>query len=150
MTKEKKVYYLLVVSFVLFISVFISTFLVRNIYFEGETIVKRKYYELVYNIKDDRLSIKNDVISVKLNNIEEKLSFDIVNAGNIDVVVKNVDVNIINTNLNREALDIKLNLNKGDYIKGGEQKKVYISVNYDDKLDDESFLDLKVKYSFGE
>ena len=150
MTKERRIYYLLVVAFVLLISIFVSTFLIKNINFEGQTIIKRKYYEIIYTSNNENVSIRDDIINIKLNDIDDKISFDILNAGNIDAIIKNVNINIVNTNLNKDSLKVKTNLNNGDYIKGGETKRAYIAVDYDSVLEENSYLEINLKYTFGE
>lgn len=150
MTKEKKMYYFLVVAFILFISVLVSVFLIKNINFEGQTIIKRKYYEIIYTSNNENVSIRDDIINIKLNDIDDKISFDILNAGNIDAIIKNVNINIVNTNLNKDSLKVKTNLNNGDYIKGGETKRTYIAIDYDSVLEENSYLEINLKYTFGE
>ena len=151
MNKEKKVYFLLIISFILFVCVFISTFIIKNINIKGKTNIIKKYSEVKYESNNDELFIHDDIVSVRLNELKDELSFNIYNIGNNDIKVSYLDIGIINTNLNRDKLNIKLDLNKNDVIKGGQVKRVVVYIDYDkNEIKENSYLNFDLKYSFSE
>ena len=149
MNKDKKVYILLVISFILFVSVFIVTFILKYSNLKGNINIKRKYYEIVYKSNNENVIINNDIINIKYSK-DKELFFDIYNVGNIDANVNSVSIDNINTDLNKDNLNIILNSNTNDFIKGGNVKRVYVKAEYDGEITEKNYLNFNIKYVFNE
>lgn len=148
MDEDKKVYYLLIFMFTIFIGAFIAFFIIKNMNIRGKVQIEKKYSTIVYELKDNELSQSNDLICVRMNNIKDELYFDIYNTGNKDVIINNTNINNISTNMDKDKLNIKLNVDKDDVIKGGEVKRVVININYEDSIKENNYLNFDIKYGF--
>ncbi len=147
MDKSKKVYLLLIFSSILFISVYIITFIVRYSNIKGNINIKRKYYEIVYKSNSENININNDLVNVNYYKNND-LYFDIYNVGNIDANVNDILIENINTSLDKDKLNIMLNFNKDDFIKGGESKRININIEYDNEINESNYLSFSIKYIF--
>ncbi len=148
MEEDKRIYYLLVFMFIIFIGVFIAFFIIKNMNVIGKVQIDKKYSNIVYDLKSTELSLNKETICVRFSKIKNEVYFDIYNTGNEDVRVSNVNINNFNTNLDKDKIDIKLNVNVGDIIKGGEIKRVIINTSYNDLTNENDYLNYDIKYSF--
>ena len=148
MDNDKKIYYLLVFMFTVFISFFISSFLIKNSNIKGKINIEKKYYDIVYESKSDGLTVDNDIININIKNIKDEIYIDAYNIGNKDVKLNNMDVKINNTNLDKDKLNINLNINKNDVIKGGETKRIIFNIDYDGENNENDYLNYSVKFNF--
>ena len=76
------------------------------------------------------------------------ISLDVINIGNISVYVDNYSITNVNTNARSTDFDIDVSLKKGELIKGGESKKVFVKVKYKGNNSDDVFYNFNVNYLF--
>lgn len=106
----------------------------------GEINISKKYYDIMFTnaiVSGSDTSIKidndNDSIHFDIPNFNEKTllySIDIINIGNIDVNIDSISYTNVDTNFNKDDVKITTSLSKGELVKGGEQKKLNVKIEY--------------------
>ncbi len=127
----------------------------------GSGIINKGYYDIIFSNpsvdnNDDtviKINSDDDYIHIEMpslnNYMEEKtFSIDATNIGNIDTRVESMFFSNIDTNINENDLDIKVNFTKNDLIKGSESKKIYITVKYNGPYREDAFYNFNVNYVF--
>lgn len=125
----------------------------------GEISVIKKYYDIMFTnaiVNGNDASIKidndNDSIHLEIPNFKDNTllySVDLINIGNVDVNIDSVSYTNIDTNINKDDVKITTSLSKGDLIKGGEQKKINIRIDYiGSKKLDNNYYNFNINYVF--
>ncbi len=147
---SKKVIYLVMVLFIIFVCVLISSFVINYSNLKGDIKINNKYKEISYLTDSEEIIVNGDMVSIRFSNIKDEIFYDIYNIGNKDAKINSVVINIINTSLDKDKLIIDLNTKAGDFIKGGEIKREVVSIKYTDIIKENDYLNFDVKYSFSE
>ena len=75
----------------------------------------------------------NDSIHFDIPNFSDKVllySIDLINIGNVDVNVDSISYTNVDTNFDKNDVKITTSISKGDLVKGGEQKKLNVTLEY--------------------
>lgn len=147
---SKKVIYFVIVLFIIFVCVLISSFVINYSNLKGDIKINNKYKEISYLTDSEEIIVNGDMVSIRFSNIKDEIFYDIYNIGNKDAKINSVVINIINTSLDKDKLIIDLNTKAGDFIKGGEIKREVVSIKYTDIIKENDYLNFDVKYSFSE
>lgn len=162
--KDKTKYTILIFSFVMLVCVATITHLF--IYYEkdGNVLVNKKYYDIVYsnlNIDyDTSMSVKinenNDTIKVSIPNLNEfkkseSFSLDVKNIGNIDASISEANIMNIDTNVPKSKVNVDISLLESNVIKGSESKKLNVTITYlGDNTIENPYFNFVIKYVFDE
>ena len=106
----------------------------------GEINISKKYYDIMFTnaiVSGSDTSIKidndNDSIHFDIHNFSDKVllySIDLINIGNVDVNVDSISYTNVDTNFDKNDVKITTSISKGDLVKGGEQKKLNVTLEY--------------------
>jgi hypothetical protein len=150
-------YIILVILFIILVfSVTVSTLFIKY-ETKGNFVFSKNYSYIKYS----NVSYDNDDIVVKMNeednyihvsipSLEKNatISLDMVNIGNEEVVLDNYSITNIDTELNKDNININVTINKDDVIKGGTTKKIIINVSNNNK--ESGYLNFNVNCSYKE
>lgn len=145
--KNKKfaTYSLITVSFVMCVFSLIYMILSLNMKDYGKSYIKNNYYEvsmLNATIDFDTTStivIDNDnkVIEINVNDLYKykngnTISLELYNIGNVDARISNMRIVDIDTNVDKEKVDLKLDVQINTIIRAREKEKMNINIKYND------------------
>ena len=155
--------YIILVILVIALVVLI-TFTYLNLHYsqKGTIKVNKNYYDIVFSnimVEQDGVKIKvnntDDSIHIEVPNIIEtkeiNFSLDVKNIGNKDVLVDNFSYTNVDGNIDTSKVEIISSLEKNTTIKGGESRKLFVTIKYDgkEKIED-SYYNFNINYVFDE
>ena len=127
---------------------------------KGSIINNSSYYDIKFTnvvVNNEELIVKvndnNDSLSIQIPNLSKgkrySFSVDLKNIGNEDINIKNVLYNNINTNVEESNVLIETSLLESEIIKGGEEKKLDVFVNYNgNDLVENKYYNFDINYYF--
>ena len=159
----KKQYQYIILLAMFIVLIFSITFSYVYIHYkeQGSIEVLKKYSEIMYsNImidyeSDMSIKIVDKSLHVEIPNFKDskkiEFSFDITNIGNMNVKSENYSITNISTNINENNIKISSSLKGNEIIKGGESKKIIVTIEYNgkEKVDD-LYYNFNLNYSFSE
>lgn len=164
MSKNNFVYAVCIVLFVVLVTSVTITYLVINEKDRGISDVSKKYYDVIFsNVSIDyesdisvKINNEKDYIHIvipNLNEFERSSSFaiDVKNIGNISAYVEKMHLSNIISNIDPSKVNVDVSLVKDDIIKGGESKKLIITITYigKEKIEIPNY-EFNINYSFNE
>ena len=150
MNKNKAIYVLLLIIFVVLVLALDITFYLNYSNISGKLSIKKKFYDINYITEKNNVKLYNEAINVNVNNINEEVYFDIYNSGNENAVLENVTISSITSEVEKEKFIINSSMKEKDIIKGGETKRVYINISCESCDIENVKLAFNVKYDFVE
>lgn len=149
MKKNKMIYYLILIIFMVTIIIFNATFFIRYSTSNGKVNIIKKYYEIVNLTDHDNVYIHDDRVSVSLKDGEMKTSYIMYNIGNKNAIIDNYVIENINTNLDKNNIKINVSLKENDIVNGRENV-INIIEAFCDKCSfkENDYVNFDIKYFF--
>ena len=154
----------IILTLLVIVLVVLITFTYLSLHYSkrGTIKVTKDYYDIVFSnimMEEEGLKIKanseDDSIHIEVPNIvktkEIKFSLDIKNIGNKDVKVDNYSYANIDSNIDISKVEIITSLEKESVIKGGESRKLFVTIKYNGKeKKEDSYYNFNINYVFEE
>jgi hypothetical protein len=157
-------YSIVAIIFIVFVFIVTITFLEINLKYKGTTDVRNNYYDIKllnptidYNTTST-IKIDNDTntVSIKINDLNiytkgNSFNIEMYNIGNIDATIGDIIINNIDTNVDKNKVDIKLSVNKNDSIDASEKKMLNILIKYNEiDPSDEDYFNFNINFYYRE
>jgi len=156
--KKSNKYILLIVVFIILIVSITITYLSIHYKEQGTGRIIKKYYDIVFvnaTIKDNndvsiKLDSENDNIHVEIPSLSNEVTFsiDAKNIGNEPVNIENYSITNRSSNENINDIEVDLSINQGEMIKGGETKRINVTVKYNGESEEIVNYNFNINYVF--
>ena len=149
MDKNKIVYFLMLIIFMVFVIILNVVFFIRYSNTKGNVEITKKYYKITYISDNDNVFVDDDKVIINLSNENMTTSFNMYNIGNEKATIDSYIIDNFSSNLSKDKVSIKVSIDKDDTINGGENisNKVEVICN-NCSFKENDYVKFNLKYFF--